>query len=110
MMKRTSAFDDGRVEDIDDAVVTYTYNREGNKIYSLSEDWIMGTLYNKYDENGEIIKTTEIPIITEQDCNIIATMKKAVGRTIGNMNNAQAEIKRLINNEFELEGEEQDDN
>lgn len=110
MMKRTSAFDDGRVEDIDDAVVTYTYNREGNKIYSLSEDWIMGTLYNKYDENGEIIKTTEIPKITEQDCNIIATMKKAVGRTIGNMNNAQAEIKRLINNEFELEGEEQDDN
>lgn len=38
-MSKTCAFDDGRVMDIDDDVtVSYMYNEEGQKIYSLSED------------------------------------------------------------------------
>lgn len=110
-MFRISAFDDGRVEDIDDITISYTYNEEGKKIYSLVEGWVTGTLYNEYDENGKIVKTTEIPTgITEQDCNIIAAMKSAVGKTIGNTDNAQAEINKLMNNEIELEGGEKDDN
>ena len=110
-MFRISAFDDGRVEDIDDITISYTYNEEGKKIYSLVEGWVTGTLYNEYDENGKIVKTTEIPTgITEQDCNIIAAMKSAVGKTIGNTDTAQAEINKLMNNEIELEGGEKDDN
>lgn len=110
-MFKISAFDDGRVVDIDDAAFSYTYNEEGKKIYSLVEGWVTGTLYNEYDENEKIVKTTEIPTgITEQDCNIIATMKKAVGKTIGNMYNALAEINELMKNEIELEGGEKDDN
>lgn len=110
-MYRICAFEDGRVMDIDDAAVSYTYNEEGKKIYSLSQDWVMGTLYNEYDENGEIAKTTEIPAsITEQDCNIIAIMKRTVSKTIGNTDNAQVEISKLMNGEIELEGEEKDDN
>lgn len=71
----------------------------------------MGTLYNKYDENGEIAKTMTIPFgINEQDCSIIAAMKSAVGKTIGNTDIAQTEINKLMNNEIELEGGEKDDN
>ena len=109
-MYEIGAYYDGRIMDIIDANVSYTYNEKGEKTHSLSDDWVMGTLYNEYDENGQIAKTTEIPChLSEQDCNIIAVMKRAVGKTIGNTYNAQAEINKFINNEKELEGGEQDD-
>lgn len=73
-----------------------------------------------YDDDGT---TTEIPEeyltimkerkeanIVENDSEIISIMKKAVGKTIGNTTEAQADLNRLNNPETELEGDELDVN
>ena len=83
---------------------TFTWITDENAV-AYTEDKLEAGTY-KIDE----IKGPTGFVKLEQDCNIIVAMKSAVGKTIGNTDNAQAEINKLMNNEIELESGEKDDN